>query len=67
MVKGLRIVVHGTFGSWFMVHGSSTSEATESSAWLKVHELWFLALLVNGPRFMMITVNRDSLTVNREP
>ena len=50
-----------------MVHGSSTSEATESSAWLKVHELWFLALLVNGSMFMLITVNRDSLTVNREP
>ena len=31
-------MVHGTFGSWFiMVHGSSTSEATESSAWLRVN------------------------------
>ena len=25
------------YGSWFRVHGSSTSEATESSAWLMVH------------------------------
>ena len=31
-------MVHGTFGSWFiMVHGSSTSEATESSAGLRVN------------------------------
>ena len=31
-------------GSWFMVHGSSTSEAAEPSARFMVNDAWFMVI-----------------------